>query len=145
MKRISLGVGGVLVERPERGAWANPIEFVLSCIGYAIGIGNVWRFPFLLYRNGGGRYTRVYITYVRTYVRAGVVATFIRFRDARMRVAKNMPRASGTTIIGLRIVAPRPARIFLLFPQPPSRRVLKSEMSQNYGYQFRSCAAGIPR
>ncbi|XP_011872946.1 PREDICTED: sodium- and chloride-dependent glycine transporter 1-like isoform X3 [Vollenhovia emeryi] len=59
VKRVSLGVGGVLVvhpDEPKRGAWANQIEFILSCIGYAVGIGNVWRFPLFIYRNGGGAF-----------------------------------------------------------------------------------------
>lgn len=45
-----------LPEKPEaeRGNWDKPLEFTLACIGYAIGLGNVWRFPHLVFRNGGG-------------------------------------------------------------------------------------------
>lgn len=39
----------------QRGYWASKTEFVLTLIGYAIGIGNVWRFPYLCYRSGGGK------------------------------------------------------------------------------------------
>ena len=38
----------------ERGQWSNKLEFILSVAGSIIGLGNMWRFPYLCYKNGGG-------------------------------------------------------------------------------------------
>lgn len=42
-------------ETEERGYWNTKAEFILTVMGAIIGPGNVWRFPYLCYKNGGGK------------------------------------------------------------------------------------------
>lgn len=49
----------------EREQWGSKTEFILAVAGHIIGLGNVWRFPYLCYKNGGGKsYLLWYIMYI---------------------------------------------------------------------------------
>ncbi|KAK5608479.1 hypothetical protein CRENBAI_024879 [Crenichthys baileyi] len=39
-----------------RPAWNNKLEYILAQVGFSVGLGNVWRFPYLCQKNGGGAY-----------------------------------------------------------------------------------------
>lgn len=45
---------GIETNDDDRPAWDSKLQYVLAQVGFSVGLGNVWRFPYLCHQNGGG-------------------------------------------------------------------------------------------
>ncbi|MDR2254010.1 MAG: sodium-dependent transporter [Bifidobacteriaceae bacterium] len=61
---------------PERQQWSGQLGFIVSAIGSAVGLGNIWRFPGVAYANGGGAFI---IPYLVALLTAGVPILFLDY------------------------------------------------------------------
>ncbi|XP_025410954.1 sodium- and chloride-dependent GABA transporter 2-like isoform X2 [Sipha flava] len=60
-------------QREQREEWGNKLDFLFSCISVSVGLGNVWRFPYLCYKHGGGAFL---VTYFIAMVFCGIPIFF---------------------------------------------------------------------
>jgi len=61
-----------------RPSWENPMQFVFACISFAVGLGNVWRFPYLCQMHGGGELAIFHSLFlVRSLLLAGYQKTTV--------------------------------------------------------------------
>ncbi|NOZ79024.1 MAG: sodium-dependent transporter [Acidobacteria bacterium] len=85
-------------QAPRRGEWGSQIGFILAAAGSAVGLGNIWRFPYMAGQNGGGAFVLVYLVCVL------VIALPVMFLEI------SLGRATHRNPVGaIRAVAPRSA------------------------------------
>jgi NSS family neurotransmitter:Na+ symporter len=53
----------------QREVWGTRAGFIMAAVGSAIGLGNIWRFPYMAYENGGGAF---FIPYLFAMFTAGI-------------------------------------------------------------------------
>ncbi|WP_087016083.1 sodium-dependent transporter [Thaumasiovibrio subtropicus] len=75
----------------QREQWGSRVGFILAAVGSAIGLGNIWRFPYMAYENGGGAF---FIPYLFAMLTAGIPFMIMEFTmGSRLRGAA--PRVFG--------------------------------------------------
>ncbi|XP_072348619.1 sodium-dependent neutral amino acid transporter B(0)AT2-like isoform X2 [Scyliorhinus torazame] len=51
----------LVLDGPSRPAWGSKLQYILAQVGFSVGLGNVWRFPYLCHQNGGGAFLFLYL------------------------------------------------------------------------------------
>jgi len=70
-------------ERAGRSTWKSRSGFILAAIGSAVGLGNIWRFSYLTYENGGGAFL---IPYLVALLTAGIPLLILEFGIGHERI-----------------------------------------------------------
>lgn len=60
----------------ERSQWGTRAGFIMAAVGSAVGLGNIWRFPYVAYENGGGAF---FIPYLFALLTAGIPILIMEF------------------------------------------------------------------
>ncbi|TNN86072.1 Sodium-dependent neutral amino acid transporter B(0)AT1 [Liparis tanakae] len=64
------------VESEDRPKWDNKTQYLLTCVGFCVGLGNVWRFPYLCQSHGGGAFM---IPFLILLVLEGIPLLYLEF------------------------------------------------------------------
>lgn len=81
------------------GMWSSRLMFILAATGSAVGLGNIWRFPYMTSDNGGGAFVLVYLACIALVGLPILMAEVLIGRHGRMspiNTLRNLARDSGT-------------------------------------------------
>lgn len=75
-------------------AWTSRFAFLMASIGFAVGLGNIWRFPYITGENGGGAFVLVYIICVVTIGLPILIAELMIGRHGKMTPPGSMKKVA---------------------------------------------------
>ena len=64
MSESTMGAGSGDGSAPDRGHWNSRLGFILAAAGSAVGLGNIWKFPYIAGENGGGIFVLIYLGFI---------------------------------------------------------------------------------
>ena len=68
----------------KRSTFSGKLGYVLSAAGASVGLGNIWRFPYLAAKYGGGIFLLIYILLALTFGYTMIIAESAIFRKVKM-------------------------------------------------------------
>ena len=94
--------------------WSGRAGFLLAAVGSAVGLGNIWRFPYVAGENGGGAFVLIYVLCIALVAVPLIMGELAMGRRGRMspvntmrKLARDEGRSSGWMVIGwLSVLAP---------------------------------------
>lgn len=87
-------------KRSIHGQWSSSLTFILAATGSAVGLGNIWRFPYMLGENGGGAFLLVYLACVLLIgipVMMAEISIGRRARQSPINALDSLAQESGRT------------------------------------------------
>ena len=92
----------------DRGLWSSKVGFIMAAAGSAVGLGNIWRFPYMAGKNGGAAFVLVYLIFVFVLGLPIMLTEFVvgrrTRRDAVGAIKTLAPNTSWPVIGGLGVL-----------------------------------------
>jgi len=79
----------------QREQWGSRIGFILAAAGSAVGLGNIWKFPYMVGANGGGAFVVIYLAIVFTIGVSVMLAEFAIGRNAGLNAVGSFKKIRG--------------------------------------------------
>ncbi len=83
------------MDQQQRGNWSSSVGFILAATGSAIGLGNLWKFPFITWENNGGAFVLVYLVCIAAVGLPIMMAELLIGRKTQKSVVGALKEAVG--------------------------------------------------